>query len=94
MTGAVTTRGGTAAPGQHRVFIELRACDCCPTQPRVDTGHWTLPHTGHPNIAVTWPQLQNNMAYYLIFIRLQHLDGMGSLHAHNQLFFTISHYFR
>ena len=62
-------------------------------QALVDTGHWALPHTGHPNIAVTWPQLQNNVASYFIFIRLQYLDGMGSLHAHNQLL-TISHYFR
>ena len=55
MTGAVTTRGGTAAGGQHRVFIELRACDCCPTQRGVDTvdTDWALPHTGHTNIAVT-----------------------------------------
>ena len=94
MTGAVTTRGGTAAGGQHRVFIELRAGDCCPTQrgvDTVDTGHWTLAHTGHPNIAVTglnsrttWPPVSSSSDCNIL---------MGSLHAHNQLL-TISHYFR
>ena len=72
MTGAVTTRGGTAAGGQHRVFIELRACDCCPTQRGVDTGHWALDIAPHwpPQHCRDWPLLQNNVASYLIFIYL------------------------
>ena len=94
MTGAVTTRGGTAAGGQHRVFIELRAGDCCPTQRGVDTGHWTLDTAPHwpPQHCRDWPQLQNNVASYLIFIRLQHLDGFASRTqptAHNLTLFQI-----
>ena len=80
--------GGRPAPGIYRTASLRLLSD------PAGSGHWALDTGPHwpPQHCRDWPQLQNNVASYLIFIRLQHLDGFASRTqptAHNLTLFQI-----